>query len=121
MARVLAFLGGLIALGVSIFVGAVFIAALVGVVLLGTIFVLARGWWLRRKMERYAREHGDLKENADAVSEIDLIEAQQCVRVGYLFEHGTDGLGDHVTHSEMFPGVLPERIDVPESLVHLEA
>jgi len=50
-----------------------------------------------------------------------LIEAQQRVLVGNLLEHGTDGLGDHVTHGEMFPGMLSERIDVPESLVHFEA
>ncbi len=59
--RIVAFAVGAGVLAISVFVGAVFLAAIVGLVLiLGLVFTV-RVWWLRRKMERYAAEHGDIE------------------------------------------------------------
>jgi len=61
LGRVVAFIVGLGVLVVSLFVGAVFISALIGFVLIMGIVLAVRVWWVRRQMERYAREHGDLE------------------------------------------------------------
>ncbi len=66
--RVIAFIVGMGAFVVSLFVGAVFIAAIVGFVLLVGIGLAVRVWWIRRRMERYAREHGDLEAEYTVVS-----------------------------------------------------
>ena len=60
LARVVGFVVGVIVLGLAVFVGAVFLAGLVGFALIGAALFLLRVWWLKRKMERYEREHGDL-------------------------------------------------------------
>ncbi len=60
VARIAAFVVGTLIFAVAVFVGAVFIAGLVGLILLGSALIMIRFWWLRRQMERYAREHGDL-------------------------------------------------------------
>jgi hypothetical protein len=69
LGRVVAFVVGIIVLGIAVFVGAIFIAAIVGLALIGGALFMARMWWLRRKMERYAREHGDLDAEYTVVSE----------------------------------------------------
>ncbi|MEJ2139833.1 MAG: hypothetical protein P8Y61_10365 [Gammaproteobacteria bacterium] len=60
IARIVAFALGIVVFGAAVFVGAVFIAGLVGLILIGAVVIMIRVWWLRRQMERYAREHGDL-------------------------------------------------------------
>lgn len=60
LARIVAFIVGLGALVLSIFVGAVVIAAFVGLLLISGLVFMLRLWWVRRKLQRYAREHGDL-------------------------------------------------------------
>ena len=61
LVRALGFIVGLIVMTVAVLLGAIFIAALVGLVLIGSAIFAIRLWWLRRKMEKYAREHGDLE------------------------------------------------------------
>jgi len=60
LGRAVAFAAGITVLGIAVFVGAVFIAAVIGLALLGSVFFLIRLWWLKRKMEQYQAEHGDL-------------------------------------------------------------
>ena len=69
LGRVLAFIVGLGVLIVSVFVGAVFMAAIVGIVLIIAAVFAVRIWWIRRKMERYQREHGDLSAEYTVVEE----------------------------------------------------
>ena len=59
--RVAAFIVGLGAFGVAVFLGAIFLAAVVGLMLIIGLVVWVRLWWFRRQIERYAREHGDLE------------------------------------------------------------
>lgn len=59
--RFIAALLGLVILGLSIFVGAIFVAAIVGMAIIGAIIIAVRAWFLSRKMEAYARDHGDLE------------------------------------------------------------
>jgi Flp pilus assembly protein TadB len=61
LARIFAVILGVGAMVLSLVVGAVFIAIVVGFMLLIGLVVAARLWWMRRKMERHAREHGDLE------------------------------------------------------------
>ena len=61
LGRVLAFVIGLGVLAVSIFVGAVFLAALIGLLLIGGLTVMMRIWWVKRRMAQYRREHGDIE------------------------------------------------------------
>ena len=58
--RAVAFVVGVVVLAIAVFLGAVFIAGALGLLLLGGLFVTLRVWWLKRKMERYQAEHGDL-------------------------------------------------------------
>ena len=60
LGRIIAFVVGVIVLAVSVFLGAVFIAGAIGLILIGGVIFALRVWWLRRKMEQYQREHGDL-------------------------------------------------------------
>ena len=60
LGRVVAFVVGIIVLAVSIFVGAVFFTALLGIILILAFIFMLRVWWLKRKMQRYTQEHGDL-------------------------------------------------------------
>ena len=71
LARILGVIVAVVVLGVAVFLGAVFIAAIVGLVLIAGIGIYARAWWLRRKMERYQREHGDLNAEYTVVREED--------------------------------------------------
>ena len=61
LGRAVAFIVGLGVLGVSIFVGALFLAAVIGFVLITGLVVMARVWWVKRKMQQYQREHGDIE------------------------------------------------------------
>lgn len=67
--RIVAFVLGLIVLTVAVFVGAIFIAGIVGLVLIGGVLFALRVWWLKRKMQRYAEEHGDLRAEYTVVQE----------------------------------------------------
>jgi hypothetical protein len=54
-------LAAVVAFGVfvlSVIVGGIVLAALVGVILLAFIIIYARVWWLRRQIEKAAREQG---------------------------------------------------------------
>jgi hypothetical protein len=69
LGRIAAFIIGAGILAVSIFVGAIFLAGLIGIVLIMGIVVMVRIWWLKRTMQRYAREHGDLNTEYTVVEE----------------------------------------------------
>jgi thiol:disulfide interchange protein len=69
IARVIATLFGLVILAVSIFLGAIFIAGIIGMALIGGIVIVARAWFLRRKMQAYARDHGDLEAEYTVIRE----------------------------------------------------
>ena len=71
IARVVAFVVGVIIFGVAVFVGAVFLAGLVGLILIAAAVIMIRVWWLRRQMERYAREHGDLSAEYTVIKDDD--------------------------------------------------
>ncbi len=58
--------------GVAVFLGAVFLAAFVGLVLIAMVVVTVRMWWIRRQMEKYAAEHGDLEAEYTVIREDDL-------------------------------------------------
>ena len=60
LGRALAFVVGALVLAVSIFLGAIFFAALLGFVLIVAVLVIVRVWWLKRKMKNYAQQHGDI-------------------------------------------------------------
>jgi high-affinity Fe2+/Pb2+ permease len=60
LGRVIAFVVGIVVLAVSIFIGAVFFTALLGLLLILAVIFMLRVWWLKRKMQQYAQEHGDL-------------------------------------------------------------
>ena len=65
LTRIVAFLVGAIVIGIAIFLGAIFIAGIVGLLLIGSVVFMARVWWLNRQAQKYAQEHGDL--NADYI------------------------------------------------------
>lgn len=67
--RLVAFVVGLAALVVSLFVGAVVIAVLVGFVLIVGAALALRVWWVKRQMQRHAREHGDLEAEYTVIAE----------------------------------------------------
>lgn len=71
IARVVAFVVGAIIFGVAVFVGAIFIAGLVGLILIAAAVIMIRVWWLRRQMDRYAREHGDLSAEYTVIKDDD--------------------------------------------------
>jgi hypothetical protein len=50
LGQILAFVVGVTVLAVSFVFGAFLLTALFGLILIVTVVVLARGWWLRRKM-----------------------------------------------------------------------
>jgi hypothetical protein len=67
--RIIAFVVGVLVLAVAVFVGAIFIAGLAGLLLIGGVLFALRLWWLKRKMQRYAKEHGDLRAEYTVVQE----------------------------------------------------
>jgi len=60
LARAVALVGGVIGFGVAVFLGAIFLAALVGFMIIVAGGVMARAWWLRRQALQQASETGDL-------------------------------------------------------------
>ncbi|MDP6436817.1 MAG: hypothetical protein QF790_04830 [Gammaproteobacteria bacterium] len=69
--RAIAFIIGLVAFVISIFLGAIFIAGIVGLMLIGGAVFALRMWWIRRKMAQHARKHGDLEAEYSVVREDD--------------------------------------------------
>ena len=69
LGRIVAFIIGVGVLIVSLFVGAVFMAALVGFVLVIGSILAVRVWWLKRRMQQQAREHGDIEAEYTVVTE----------------------------------------------------
>jgi len=69
LSRIVAFIVGAIVLAASIFLGAIFFAALLGFVLIVAVVVMVRVWWLKRKMQSYAQQHGDIDAEYTVVME----------------------------------------------------
>lgn len=69
--RVIALLVGCIAFAVAVVVGAVFLAGLLGLLVIsGAIFML-RIWWLRRQMDKVAKATGDIEGQFTVIREQD--------------------------------------------------
>ncbi len=60
LGRIVAIVVGIAMLVITVIVGAVFLAALVGLILIVAVVIMLRVWWLQRKMQRHAQQHGDL-------------------------------------------------------------
>jgi Flp pilus assembly protein TadB len=69
LTRIVAFVVGIVVLAAAVFVGAIFIAGIVGLVLFVSLAAAARLWWLRRQAERYQQEHGDIDAEYTVVNE----------------------------------------------------
>ncbi len=69
LGRLIAFVVGVIVLGISVFVGAIFIAGMLGLILLGSLVFMLRVWWVKRKMAQYQAVHGDLEGEYTVVTE----------------------------------------------------
>ena len=61
LGQIVALVAGAVLFGLAVFLGAIFLAGIVGLVLIGGTILMLRVWWIKRKMERYARENGDLE------------------------------------------------------------
>ena len=61
LGRIIGLIVGVALFAVAVFLGAVFIAGFVGLVLIGGLIFTFRLWRMRRQMEQYEREHGDLE------------------------------------------------------------
>ncbi len=77
LGRIVALVVGVGAFVLSLIVGAVFLAVVVGFMLLVALIVGVRIWWLRRKMERHAREHGDIEAEYTVISTEERITRQR--------------------------------------------
>jgi predicted lipid-binding transport protein (Tim44 family) len=75
LGRLVATVVGIGMFGVAIFLGAIFLAVVVGLALIAGLIISARVWWLKRKMQRYARDHGDL--NAEYVEVTEYTRSDQ--------------------------------------------
>ena len=71
LGRIAALIIGIIFFGIAIFLGAIFLAGFVGLVLIGSVIFMLRIWWIKRKMVRYARDNGDLDAEYTVVRESD--------------------------------------------------
>lgn len=60
---------------VSVIVGGIVLAGLVGIVLLAVIVIYARVWWLRRQIEQAMREQ-DQDQRAGGGNSADVVEAE---------------------------------------------
>ena len=67
--RAIAFVVGVIVLGLSLFIGAAVFLTVLGLVVIGGIIFALRVWWMKRKMEAYQREHGDLSAEYTVIEE----------------------------------------------------
>lgn len=61
VARIIALLVGCLAFVAAVLVGAIFLAGLVGMLVIGGMVVTLRVWWLRRQMEKMAQTSGDIE------------------------------------------------------------
>lgn len=62
--------GGIL-FGLAVFLGAIFIAGMVGLIVMASTIFMLRIWWIKRKIERDAREYGDLDAEYTVVRESD--------------------------------------------------
>jgi predicted lipid-binding transport protein (Tim44 family) len=69
--RIIALIVGAVLFGVAVFLGAIFLAGFVGLLLIGSVIFILRIWWIKRKMERYARENSDLDAEYTVIQESD--------------------------------------------------
>ena len=69
LGRIAAFVIGIGALLLSLFVGAVFIAALFGFMLIVGAIIAIRVWWLKRRMRQQAAETGDIEAEYTVITE----------------------------------------------------
>jgi TRAP-type C4-dicarboxylate transport system permease large subunit len=69
LGRIVAFVIGAVVLAAAVFVGAVFLAGIVGIALIVGCIVMLRVWWLKRQMQKYAEQHGDLDAEYTVVTE----------------------------------------------------
>ena len=69
LGRILAAAVGIAVIGVSVFVGAIFIAGFIGLLLVGAVIFAVRVWWLKRQMAQYESRHVDLDAEFTVVRE----------------------------------------------------
>jgi len=69
--RVIALLVGCVAFAVSVVVGAVFLAGLLGFLVIGGTVFMLRVWWLRRQMDKMAKASGDIEGQYTVIREKD--------------------------------------------------
>ena len=56
----------------AVFVGAVFLAGLIGMLVISGIVFTVRVWWLRRKMGEMAKTSGDIEGQYTVIREEDI-------------------------------------------------
>jgi hypothetical protein len=71
LGRVIALLIGCVAFAVSVVVGAVFLAGLLGFLVIGGTVFMLRVWWLRRQMDKGSRAPGDIEGQYTVIREQD--------------------------------------------------
>jgi len=71
LGRIIAVIIGAVLFGIAVFLGAIFLAGFVGLLLIGSVIFILRIWWFKRKMERYARENSDLDAEYTVIRESD--------------------------------------------------
>ena len=70
--RIIALFLGCLVFVAAVLVGAVFLAGLVGVLVIAGIVVTLRVWWLRRQMEKMAKSSGDIEGQYTVIREEDI-------------------------------------------------
>jgi predicted lipid-binding transport protein (Tim44 family) len=71
LGRIITLIIGAFLFAVAVFLGAIFLAGFVGLLVIGSVIFMLRIWWLKRKMERYARENSDLDAEYTVIRESD--------------------------------------------------
>jgi UPF0716 family protein affecting phage T7 exclusion len=56
VAQTVSFIAGIVALGVAAFLGIFILAALVGLIVIGSAAFAIRFWWIKRKIEQAVRD-----------------------------------------------------------------
>lgn len=56
VAQVVSFIIGIVALGIAAFLGIFILAALVGLIVIGSAVLAMRLWWIKRKIEQAVRD-----------------------------------------------------------------
>ena len=59
--RIIALLVGCLVFSAAVVVGAVFLAGLVGLLVIGGLVFTLRVWWIRRQMDKMAKSSGDIE------------------------------------------------------------